>query len=152
MGSTTSHLMPVWVLMDAGLDPKEDVKIVHSEEHGLEALQKGEVDAWARGVHRYQPALEKLGAAEEEYPIFAEYGPIPPDVLIASNSLDPEAIERIRRRLLERSASIAKAIASSEKLASKFESTQIVAIADPDYDTIRAVFRALGRDKLLEPD
>ena len=144
VGSTTSHLLPVRVLMDAGLDPKEDVKIVHSEEHGLEALQKGEVDAWARGVHRYQPALEQLGAAEEEYPILIEHGPIPPDVLIASNFLNPEAIEQIRGRLLERSASIAKAISSSEKLASKFEGTQIVAIADPDYDTIREVYEAIS--------
>ena len=150
VGVTLSHLLPVRILLDAGLDPNEDVQIMNSEEYELEALQRGDVDAWARPIHRYRSALKSMGASEEEFPIFIDYGPIPPDVLVASNFLDPEAVAQIRECLIESSAEIAEAIVASKALASKFEGAEIVEIADPDYDAIRAVYQAIGQGDLFE--
>ncbi len=146
IGLTGNHLIPVKLLLDAGLNPNIDVRIIHSSEHSLQALSTGEVDAWGRAYHRYESALEEIGASEADYPTIAEYGPFPDDVLVASNYLEPQTVEAIRSRLLERSAEIEAAIVSADGLASKFEGVRIQMVTDADYDIIRDVYRAIGQD------
>ncbi|MDZ7811413.1 MAG: PhnD/SsuA/transferrin family substrate-binding protein [Arhodomonas sp.] len=47
VGSTSSHLAPLQVLADYGIDPQEDIKLIHTTERvGFESLRKGDVAAW----------------------------------------------------------------------------------------------------------
>ncbi len=48
LGSTSSHIAPVKILLDAGLDPQSDVKLIRSKDYKIQRLKNGEVDAWAR--------------------------------------------------------------------------------------------------------
>ncbi len=147
IGSTNAHLLPLKLLLDAGLDPRTDVNIFHSSEYSFKALASGEADAWARSLHRYRPALEEIGASPEDYPIIAEYGPVPHDVLVVSNHLAPNQVETMRSRLLERAREIESEIVSTEALASKFAGAKLVAVGDADYNIIREVYRAIGHDE-----
>lgn len=147
VGSTNAHLLPVKLLLDAGLDPRGDVNIVHSSDHSFKALTSEEVDAWTRGLHRYPPALEEMEASPEDYPIIAEYAPIPHDVLVVSNHLTSAQVEAIRSRLLERAREVELAIVSTEALASKFAGAKLGPVSDADYNIIREVYQAIGQDE-----
>ncbi len=150
VGLTNNHLLPIKLLLEAGLDPTTDVRILHSPNYDFKALDSGEADAWARASHRYELALQEQGASAKDYPIIAEYAPIPHDTIVVSNYIEPDRIERMRADLLENAKPIAASIAQSETLGSKFSGSELVAVGDTDYNVIREVYRAIGKDELVE--
>ncbi|MBP0005032.1 MAG: PhnD/SsuA/transferrin family substrate-binding protein [Cyanobacteria bacterium SBC] len=148
-GSTASHLGAIELLMNAGLDPKVDIKTIASKDYSLNPLKTGEADAWSRTSYRYEQALEQEGASEREYPLIARGKPLPSDVLVVSDRLDSKFVEELRSRLLENQDKLTQAILSVATLAFRFQGTQLVPASDTDYDTIREVYRAIGQDDYL---
>lgn len=91
IGSTASHLGTTKLLIDAGLDPQTDIKFLILEDStngkkGLEALQKGDADAWGAAIYRYEKYLQERGLSEEELPAIATGELLPSDVFVASSN------------------------------------------------------------------
>ena len=149
-GSTGSYIAPLKMLLDAGLNPKSDFKIVTPAQHTLKGLKKGEVDAFARPFHRYQTILQKEGENESDYRILAKGEKLPGDILMASAQLDENFVEKLKSRTFKYQDKLIESIVSVESLASKFKNTSFTAANDADYDMMRDVYQAIGQDEYLD--
>ncbi len=148
IGLTAGYIGPIKMLIDAGLNPQSDLKIVYSKDYQLKALKNGDVDAWGRGLHRYKIALQQEGASDSDYRILAKDIQLPNDVFIASSKLEPILVNEIRERMLTNQDRLLQAILSvpmSKSLAtSKFKGGTLIPANDTDYDMIREVYKAMG--------
>ena len=149
-GITGSHIGQIKMLMDAGLNPQSDVKIVNSKEYHLKALKNGEVDAWGRTLHRYEKALQQQGASSRDYFLLAKGTQLPNDVFIASSQLEPALVTEIRDRMLSDREKLLQAILSVPAFASKFKGATLAPANDRDYDMIREVYKAMGEDNFIK--
>ncbi|HEY9906604.1 MAG TPA: phosphate/phosphite/phosphonate ABC transporter substrate-binding protein [Thermosynechococcaceae cyanobacterium] len=143
IGSTSGHLGPTKLLIDAGLDPKADLKIQMLGKQGLPALQEGTVAAWGGSVSRYEKFLESEGLSEKDFPIFAKSSTLPSDPFVASSQLDPAFVNYIQQRLLQNQIRVLKAIALAD--GSKFDGSKMVQVNDTNYNMIRDVYKAIGQ-------
>ncbi len=140
IGSTSGHLGPTKLLIDAGLAPQTDIEIRMLGDRGsIENLKQGKVDAWGGSAIDYKDFLQD---ANNSFPILMEGPPLPSDVFIASSSVDPGLIDVIRERLLANGELLVEAIA--QKL-SKYRGSEVLLAKDEDYDPVREVYRAIGQ-------
>lgn len=149
LSSTTAHIGPVKILLDAGLDPKSDVELIRSKDYGIQRLKTGEVDAWTRASHRYIKALQAEGLSEYDYPLIATSPPLPNDIFVASSHLDSQIVEKISDRILTNQSKLLAALLSVEAFATKFKGATLVEARDSDYNMIREVYRAIGQDDFI---
>jgi phosphonate transport system substrate-binding protein len=148
VGSTSGHIFPIKMLMDAGLDPKKDVKIVMLHDKGIQALKKGEVDAWVVASDRYKNVLEKEGFSDEkEFSIIAEGKLLPSDVFMLNNQL-ATFVEDMRSRMLENQDKLIKSLLLS-KANQKYKNSQLLSANDAEYDVMRKVYQELGEGNFL---
>ncbi len=150
IGSTGSYLGQIKMMIDAGLNPRSDLKIVNSEEYHIKALKNGEVDAWGRTLHRYESSLQQEDVSESDYLVLAKGKPLPNDVFIASSKLEPMLVDEIRGRMLENQDRLLQAILSVPGFTSKFKDATLAPAKDSDYDMIREVYKAMGEDDFLK--
>lgn len=143
IGSTSGHLGPTKLLIDAGLDPKTDLKIQLLGKQGLPALQKGTVAAWGGSVSRYDKFLESKGLSAKDFPILAKGPTLPSEPFVASSQLEPAFVEQMRQRLLQNQDRVLQAIAPAD--GNKFEGARMVQVNDTDYNMIRDVYKAIGQ-------
>jgi phosphonate transport system substrate-binding protein len=145
VGSTSGHLGPVKMLIDAGLDPQSMVTVEMLGDAGsIAALQKGEVAAWGGSLTDY----EAMSADNPEaFVILAEGPPLPSDVFVASSSVPASVVAEIQARLLANAAQVTTAIATHER---KYQGSTLQAAQDADYDPIREVYRAIGQGNFIE--
>ncbi len=150
VGSTGSYIGQIKMLMDAGLKPKYDIKIVTSKEYHLKALKNDEVDAWGRTLHRYESSMQQEGASESDYRLLAKGIQLPHDVFIASSKLEPMLVDEIRDRMLENQDRLLQAILSVPRFTSKFKGATLAPANDSDYDMIREVYKAMGEENFIK--
>lgn len=147
VGSTSGHLGVTKLLMDAGLDPKSDLKIMMLGSQGLPALQKGEVDAWGGSSTRYAEFLLNVDLSEKILPPIAKGPLLPCDLLVASSKLDSLSIREIRERLIKNSDLLLQSLSSVE--GGKYREANLLQVNDSDYDTIRNVYKAIGQGDFI---
>lgn len=147
VGSTSGHLGVTKLLMDAGLDPKSDLKIMMLGSQGLPALQKGEVDAWGGSSTRYAEFLLNEGLSEKVLPPIAKGPLLPCDLFVASSKLDSILIKEIRERLIKNSDRLIQSLSSVE--GGKYRAANLVQLNDSDYDMIRHVYKAIGQGDFI---
>ncbi|GAA6616468.1 phosphate/phosphite/phosphonate ABC transporter substrate-binding protein [Scytonema sp. NUACC26] len=147
-GGTAGHIYPTKLLLDAGLDPKSDVKLLFLGDRGMEALKKGEVDAIARSFSGYEKALRDGGLSATEFPAIAIGPPLPSDVFVVSNNLDSAFIERIQNLMLKHQDKLLKAILVSPSN-EQFQGSKMTAVVDADYNIIRKVYKAIGEGDFI---
>lgn len=145
VGSTSGHLGPVKMLIDAGLDPQATVTVEMLGDAGsIAALQKGEVAAWGGSLTDY----EAMSADNPEaFVILAEGPPLPSDVFVASSQLPASVVAEIQARLLANADQVTTAIATHER---KYQGSTLQVAQDQDYDPIREAYRAIGQGDFIE--
>jgi phosphonate transport system substrate-binding protein len=148
IGSTSGYLGPTKLLIDAGLDPKTDVKIELIGKKGLASLKDGKVDAWAGSVRRYDKFLESENLTEKDLPILVKGVDFPADPFVVNSKLDSEFVTEMQQQLLQNRDKILEAIAPAD--GNKFTGAKMVEVQDADYDTIRDVYRAIGQGSFLQ--
>ncbi|MGB3694180.1 MAG: PhnD/SsuA/transferrin family substrate-binding protein [Spirulinaceae cyanobacterium] len=142
VGSTSGHLGPLELLLEAGIDPTKDLEILWlGSEGSREAIQEGTVDAWAGSTLDY----EKL---PQKFKLLAQGELLPDDVFIASSQLDPKLVKILRQRMLGNQQELIAAIAKT-KNNQEYISSELTTVRDSDYDSIRKVYKAIGEDKFL---
>lgn len=145
IGSTSGHLGPTYILIEAGLDPKTDVTAqMLGDDGSAAALKAGEVQAWGGSATDYADLIDDGSGA---FKVLVEGELLPSDVLIASSSLDPATVELIKERLLAHEDEITTAIATHE---SKYVGSTLKPALDEDYDSIRTVYQAIGQGEFVQ--
>ncbi|PWG61201.1 phosphate/phosphite/phosphonate ABC transporter substrate-binding protein [Sediminicurvatus halobius] len=152
VGSTSSHLAPLQLLADYGLDPQEDVELTHTAERvAYEALKRGDVAAWGTN---YMDDYIRLRSREEElspgaFRVIARGPDLPNDVLVAGSHVPEQTIETLRDAVVENSDALVAAIVEDggeENL--KYEGMRFIAnIDDSDYDYVRDAYGAIGQER-----
>ncbi|HEY9698390.1 MAG TPA: PhnD/SsuA/transferrin family substrate-binding protein [Trichocoleus sp.] len=145
IGSTSGHLGPTKLLLDAGLAPQTEVEIrMLGDEGSIKAIKQGKVDAWGGSAVDYKDFLQNTA---NTFPILIEGMPLPSDVFIASSSVASASINLIRERMLTNQKQLIEAIAKHQ---SKYEGSQLIIAKDEDYDPIREVYRAVGQGDFVQ--
>ena len=150
IGSTSSHLGAVQILIDAGLDPQADIQTISSESYSLQSLKNGEVDAIAMASHRYEKQIQEQGLAIGDYPAIAIGNVLPGDMFVASDRLDEGVVQTIRSRMLDNREQLMQTIFDAPNLAKKFKDAFLKPVNTDDYKAFREVYRAIGQESLIQ--
>ncbi len=148
IGSTSGHLAPTKLLIDAGLDPTTDFKIVMLDDKGVQALKKGEVDAWATASDRYKNILESEGLSEKDFSTILKGPLLPNDVFVASNQLASSFIVDMRSRMMNHQDKLIQSLVTA-KANQKYKGGKLVLANDADYNMIREVYQKIGQGNFL---
>ncbi|MDZ8107777.1 MAG: phosphate/phosphite/phosphonate ABC transporter substrate-binding protein [Nostoc sp. DedQUE12a] len=148
IGSTSGHLAPTKLLMDAGLNPQTDFKAVMLDDKGVQALKKGEVDAWATASDRYKNILESEGLSEKDFSIIFTSKLLPSDVFVASNQLPSSLIEDMRSRMVNNQDKLIQSLVTA-KANRKYKGSKFITANDSDYNMIREVYQKIGQGNFL---
>jgi phosphonate transport system substrate-binding protein len=148
VGSTSGYLGPTKLLIDAGLNPQSDVKILILGSKGLPSLQKGEVDAWGGSAVKYEQFLQEQSLSESSLPVIAKGPLLPKDLFVASSQLEPETLERINSLLIKNQEKILQSLSTVES--GKYKGSNIVPVNDSEYDMIREVYKAIGQGNFVQ--
>ena len=139
-GSTTGHIIPSYMLHQAGLDLDRDVRISLIDGARMAALASGEVDAVGTGIRDYAPFVARQPRA---YRILAESENMPGDLIIAGAHIDRQCAEHLSRTFLANAPAILQAILNPGRR-DKYVTAELVAVDDRDYDQIRSAMSLLG--------
>lgn len=102
VNSTSSFVMPVAMMMEAKVDPVQDLKrIIFAGSHSsaLAALEAGKVDVAAASLNSYEKAVSNHTIDPQHVVIVAKSGPIPYPPLAMSTTLDESLKKRLRDAL-----------------------------------------------------
>lgn len=142
VGSTSGHLMPLKLLIDAGLELDKDVKVSVIGNDNVESFLAREIDLLPLTLLNYQA----LRVSEEaDYNIIIQGDPLPNDLLIAGGHLDSSYIEGIRKSILENSDKLIAALLSVEGN-EKYAESVFIEARDSEYDELRDAYKTLGID------
>jgi phosphonate transport system substrate-binding protein len=140
VGSTSGHVMPSAMLIEAGLDPRRDVEIRMLGGTRIEALLNGDVDALADGV-RIWDQIERR--APGRFRIIAESPALPRDVLVARGGLPKEVVDSLRETILAEGEVLMQAMLSPDQR-DRYTGGRFVPVVDSDYDLLRRTHETLG--------
>lgn len=142
VGSTSGHLGPSQMLVDAGLKPGIDVEVLTVGDTVHESLKRGDVAAVGVGYHDYEEFM-----AEEpdprQYRVIAEGPILPPDLLMAREGLDEGTVTTIRETFNDHFDTLLPAMLEGKDNA-KYENAKLVNVTDKDYDQVRSMYQAVG--------
>jgi len=147
IGSTSGHLGPSQLLVDAGLNPRADLKVLTVGDAVHEALKRGDVDAVGIGCHDYEEFMEADNPAN--YKMLAEGDELPPDIVVAREGHSPEIIKRVRTAFEEDFDILLEALLEGKDY-QKYEGATLVIPDDSDYDVVRSMYRAIGLDDFTD--
>jgi phosphonate transport system substrate-binding protein len=149
IGSTSGHLSPTKLIMDAGLDPNTDLKIVMLDDKGAVALKKGEVDAWATALDRYPNILASEGLSEQDFSIILTGPLLPSDVFVVSNQMASSFVENMRSRMMANRDKLIQSLIVAQAN-QKYKGGQLVTVEDSEYNMIREVYKKIGQGNFLQ--
>lgn len=147
VGSTSGHLGPSQMLVDAGIDPLEDVEVLTVGDTVHQALKRGDVDAVGVGCHDYEEYTADEGRAG--YPVLAEGPLLPPDLLVSRSGLPEATVQTVRTTFQQNFPELLTALLDGKDNA-KYEGAELVDVTDGDYDVVRSMYRAIGANDFTE--
>lgn len=157
VGSTSRHLGPLQVLADAGLDPRQDLTITHTNVRVVwEALKKGDVQAVGIGRSDYDSLLEKEaettgGLRRNDFRILARSPDLPNDLLMAGAHVPAKTVETMREAIGKQSDALIAAILLGADHVKRYKGMRFLTnIADKDYNVVRAMYKTAGYPEYAE--
>jgi phosphonate transport system substrate-binding protein len=142
VGSTSGHLGPSQMLVDAGLKPGTDVETLTVGDTVHESLKRGDVAAVGIGYHDYEEFMAEE-ADPAQYRVLAEGPILPPDLLMGREGLDEQTVTTIRDTFNDHFDTLLPAMLEGKDNA-KYENAKLVNATDSDYDEVRAMYQAVG--------
>lgn len=148
VGSTSGHLGPSQILMDAGLDPMSDVTVLTVGDTVHQSLTRGDVAAVGIGCHDYEEFMANE-ADPGQYRVLAEGPTLPPDLLMGRDGLDEQTATTIRDTFNDHFDVLLPAMLEGKDNA-KYENATLVSVTDADYDEVRSMYQAVGVNDFTE--
>ncbi|MBD2007167.1 MULTISPECIES: PhnD/SsuA/transferrin family substrate-binding protein [Cyanophyceae] len=148
VGSTSGHLGPTKLLIDAGLNPKSDLEILLLGSKGLPALQKGEVDAWGGSSIKYEKFLKDEGLSESALPVIVKGSFFPNDLFVVSSKLNSSFVKEMGDRMMKNQDKLLQSLSSVEE--GKFKGSKLVSANDFDYNQFRQVYKIVGQGSFVQ--
>lgn len=148
IGSTSGHLGPSQIFVENDIDPMEELTVHTVGNTVHEALRRGDVDAVGIGCHDYE---EYMDSEEDpsEFVLLEQGEVLPPDVIMASDSVDEETVQLVEDTFTENFDELLDAMLEGEDNA-KFEGANLVTVEDEDYDVVRSMYEAIGATDFTE--
>lgn len=147
-GSTAGHIMPMKLLLDAGVKVN-DYEILMLDREGFKALRTGQVDAWTDSYSRYVEFVKTPGLEDTEIQVIATSDNLPPDVFVINPSLGERFINEFQTRFLAHKDVLKSALIASEAN-QKYAKSELVVTQDADYQTLRDSYYAIGQGSTIE--
>ncbi|WP_333608603.1 phosphate/phosphite/phosphonate ABC transporter substrate-binding protein [Arsukibacterium sp.] len=138
-GSTTGHIMPSYMLHQAGLDLDRDLRISLIDGARMVALANGEVDAVGTGIRDFAPFVAQQTKA---YRIIAQGDNMPGDPIIAGAHLPKDCVSLLRQVFMDNADSLLQAILDPGAR-DKYQTAQLKLVDDADYQQVRDAMRLL---------
>ena len=150
-GSTSGHFCPMQVLMDHGIDPMKDIKVVHTKKNLQHAgLVRGDTAAIGVKVSswiKYDRSKEANGNGD--YKVLARSGDLPYDMLMGAGHLTTAERDEIKNAIVANEAMMVAGILAGlddkgEMANDKYEGTRLLPVDDSDYDMVRDMYITAG--------
>lgn len=144
-GSTSGHIFPSQMLVEAGLDLDRDLEIVMAGDARIAALVNGDVAAMGGG-NRDIEEIEAMHP-DGEYRVIAKSEVLPGDPVVMRGSLDSACKTALRDTLEANTDELWQALISTERNEDKFlnrDSSMGFDRTPEDYDVIRRAYEAAG--------
>ena len=146
VGSTSGHIWPTKMLVDAGLDPDEDLKITMAGDAFVHALVNGDVVAIGGGNDDADYIREELDP-DTEYRTIAKSDPLPGDPVVIRSDMAQECKKQLTQALKANREDLWEALVSTERNKEKFlnrGSEMGFSLTAEDYQVIREAYDAAG--------
>lgn len=140
VGSTTGHIIPAYMLVEAGLDIDRDVQIMNLGGTLFEALISGDVQAAATGVRDWDGFIERTGGG---YRILAQSPQMPDDLVVAGPHIAADCVDFIRDAMMASGEALIQATLKPEGR-DRYLGAQLMSVDDSSYDVVRKAYAALG--------
>lgn len=150
-GSTSGHFCPMQVLMDHGIDPMSDIKVIHTKKNLQHTgLVRGDTQAIGVKVSswiKYDRSKEANGNGD--YKVLARSGDLPYDMLLGAGHLSSNERDEIKAAIVANEelmiAGILAGLDDKGELANdKYEGTRLLPVDDSDYDIVRDMYVTAG--------
>lgn len=147
VGSTSGHIFPTQMLVEAGLDPARDMDIVMAGDVRAAALVNDDVVALGGGN-------ADIGDIKEldpngEYRVIAKSDPLPGDPIILRASLPEDCKTALRTTLEANADAMWTALVETEQNKDKFlddDASLTFDMTPADYDIVRDAYASAGID------
>ena len=140
IGSTTGHIIPAYMLVEAGLDIDRDVRILNLGGTLFEALISGDVDAAATGIRDWEGFQQRTGGG---YRILAQSEQMPDDLIVAGAHIPASCVAFMREAMLANSDALIQATLAPENR-TRYQDATLIPVDDASYDVVRQAYAALG--------
>jgi phosphonate transport system substrate-binding protein len=144
IGSTSQHLGPAHILVDAGLSYGRDYEPVFVKRNvAVEALKRGDIAAIGLNLthlqimRRANPgiALRVLGRGRD----------LPDDLILASPDVPSAVVKTMRETFLSKGGELMQAVVSVKGDNEKYAGGVFLPnVSDRDYDVVRSMYQAVG--------
>ncbi|MFN2360702.1 MAG: phosphate/phosphite/phosphonate ABC transporter substrate-binding protein [Marinobacter sp.] len=146
-GSTSGHIIPSQMLVQAGLDLERDLNIIMAGDARIAALVNDDVVAMGGGNRD----IEKIEALDPDgnYRVIAKSDRLPGDPIVMRGNLAEECKTGLRETLAANSDRLWEALISTERNNDKFlnrDSYMAFDIQPDDYDIVREAYANAGID------
>ncbi|MFS1414901.1 hypothetical protein BCU70_02570 [Vibrio sp. 10N.286.49.C2] len=139
-GSTTGHIMPMYMLHKEGIDLDRDLKISLLDGARMQALASGEVDAVGTGIRDFSPFVEQQG--EGKYKVVARSETMPGDPFVAGPHISQQCADFIQEKFMDDPEGLLQAILAPGKR-KKYVGATMISVNDQAYDLVRESYSLL---------
>lgn len=146
IGSTSNMLCPMQLMADYGVDPVQDIEVVHTARNiAHEALKAGDVAAIGINANSW---INSARNKDDSVPygffkMLARSGDLPNDMLLAGGHVPAEVRAKVRDSIIAKKVEIIAGITAHEENG-KYIGMDLVVIQDSDYDIVRAMYTTAG--------
>ena len=144
-GSTSGHIIPTRMLVEAGLDPDRDLEIVMAGDARIAALVNGDVAAMGGGNRDIEELREM--DPDGEYRVIAESDPLPGDPVVIRGNLPEACKSGLRETLKANRDELWEALVATDRNEDKFlnrDSHMGFELTAEDYEVIEEAYEAAG--------
>lgn len=148
VGSTSGHIWPTKMLVDAGLDPDKDLKITMAGDAFVHALVNGDVVAIGGGNDDADYIREELDP-DTDYRVIAKSDPLPGDPVVIRGDIADKCKNQLQQTLKANKEDLWQALVSTERNKEKFlnrGSEMGFSLTAEDYQVIKEAYDAAGID------
>ncbi len=152
VGSTSSHLSPMHLIAEYGLNPLRDIQALHTtREIAWDSLKRGRVDAMAQTNSKIEIMRDRETEwSPGQFRFIGRSPDLPNDILVAAKHVNPADIQTVKDAILQNSkALIADIIQGKDN--EKYRGMAFVSnISDQDYNIVRDMYAVIGKPRFAE--